>query len=152
MKKLIFILMFVSLSVNAQEIMIEGGSHLSSGSGVGGFVRYTSDIKCPWDGRMGLAAGAWDGRFRNNVYSINCNWVMDEKFDLVFGGALRKRDIPEDVNNDLNFEFGIRFRLKELEKGGLYAFLYHYSNGEVLGIGSDNHEDNMAGVGYSISW
>ena len=151
MKKLIILLMFVG-PVQAGEIMIEGGSHLSSGSGVGSFVRYISDVKCPWDGRIGLAAGRWDGKFSNSVYSINCNWVMDEKFDLLFGGAVRKYNIPEDVNNDLNFELGIRLRLKELKTGGIYGYLYHYSNGEVLGIGSDNHEDNIAGVGYSVAW
>ena len=151
MKKLIILLMFVG-PVQAGEIMIEGGSHLSSGSGLAGYVRYVSDIQCPWDGRVGVGIGAWDGQYQNTVYSINCNWIMDEKFDFVFGGALRKHNIPEDVNNDLNFELGIRFQLKELEKGGLYAWLYHQSNGEVLGLGSDNHEDNTAGVGYRVAW
>ena len=151
MKKLIILLMFMG-AAHADEVMIAGGAHLSSGSGVGGFVRYTSDLRCPWDGRIGVAAGAWDGDYRNNVYVINCNWIMDEKLDLVFGGALRKHNIPEDVNNDLNFEMGVRFRLKETESGGFYAWLYHYSNGEVLGIGSNNHEDNIAGIGYGFSW
>jgi|GEM_PF-6978521 len=151
MKKLVLLLMFVT-PVSAQEIMIEGGSHLSSGSGVAGFVRYTSDIKCPWDGRVGVVAGGWDGQFRNNIFGVNCTWIMDQKFDLVFGGGIRKHDIPEDVNNDLNFEFGIRMRLKELKKGGIYGFLYHWSNGEVLGIGSNNHEDNVGGIGYSLGF
>ena len=152
MKKLIVVLMFVSLPVNAQEIMIEGGSHLSSGSGIAGYVRYISDLRCPWDGRIGFAAGAWDGKYQNSVYSITCNWVMDEKFDLYFGGAIRKYNIPEDVNNDLNFNLGLRFRVKELEHGGLYIWLDHTSNGEVLGIGSDNHEDNVGGIGYSLGF
>ena len=151
MKKLIVLLMFVG-SVQAQEIMIEGGSHLSSGSGLAGFIRYTSDMKCPWDGRIGLAAGRWDGKYSNSVYSINCNWVMDRKFDLLLGAALRKDNIPEDVNNDINFELGIRLRLKEFDVGGLYGFLYHYSNGEAIGLGTDNHEDNIGGIGYSVAW
>ena len=87
----------------------------------------------------------------------------DEKFDFVFGGALRKHNIPDDVNNDLNFELGIRFGMEWLKERKInndflkalipdYAWLYHQSNGEVLGIGSDNHEDNTAGVGYRVAW
>jgi len=139
-------------TVQAGEVMFEGGSHLSSGSGLAGFVRYISDIECPWDGRIGLAAGRWDGKFANSVYSVSCNWVMDEKFDLLAGAAYRNHNIPEDVKNDINFELGIRLRLKELKIGGIYGFLYHYSNGEVIGLGSDNHEDNIGGIGYSVAW
>jgi hypothetical protein len=101
---------------------------------------------------LGFAVGAWDGEYRNSVYSINCNWILDEKFDFYFGGALRKHNIPEDVNNDLNVNFGLRFRVKEFKYGGSYIWFDHISNGEVLGIGSDNHEDNVGGIGYGVAW
>lgn len=151
MKKLIILLMFIG-TAQAQEIMIESGAHLSSGSGVAGYVRYISDIRCPWDGRLGFAVGAWDGQYRNSIYTVNCNWILDEKFDFYFGGGLRKHNIPEDVNNDLNFNFGFRFRIKEFKVWGLYGWVDHTSNGEILGIGSDNHEDNIGGIGFSRSW